>query len=104
MCLFGNIKGEIEKTEAFGTDILKLCVDYGGSITGEHGVGIEKLNAMCHQFTAAELDVFHQIKAVFDPDALLNPGKAIPTLHRCAELGQMHVHNGELPHPELERF
>ena len=99
-----NIEGEVEKTEAFGTDILKLCVDFGGSITGEHGVGIEKLNAMCHQFSAAELDVFHQIKAVFDPHALLNPGKAIPTLHRCAELGQMHVHNGESPHPELERF
>jgi len=99
-----NIEGEIEKTEAFGTEILKLCVDVGGSITGEHGVGIEKLNAMCHQFTPAEIEIFHQIKAVFDPAALLNPGKAIPTLHRCAELGSMHVHNGELPHPELERF
>lgn len=99
-----NIEGEIEKTEAFGTEILKLCVDVGGSITGEHGVGIEKLNAMCHQFTPAEIEVFHQIKAVFDSESLLNPGKAIPTLHRCAELGAMHVHNGELPHPELERF
>ncbi|RKZ80288.1 MAG: FAD-binding oxidoreductase [Gammaproteobacteria bacterium] len=99
-----NIEGETEKTEAFGTEILKLCVDMGGSITGEHGVGIEKLNAMCHQFTPAEIEVFHQIKAVFDSEALLNPGKAIPTLHRCAELGSMHVHNGELPHPELERF
>lgn len=99
-----NIEGEIEKTEAFGTEILKLCVDVGGSITGEHGVGIEKLNAMCHQFTPAEIEIFHQIKAVFDPEELLNPGKAIPTLHRCAELGSMHVHNGELPHPELERF
>jgi len=99
-----NVEGEIEKTEAFGTEILKLCVDVGGSITGEHGVGIEKLNAMCHQFTPAEIDIFHQIKAVFDQEALLNPGKAIPTLHRCAELGSMHVHNGELPHPELERF
>ncbi len=99
-----NIEGETEKTEAFGTEILKLCVDMGGSITGEHGVGIEKLNAMCHQFTPAEIEVFHQIKSVFDSEALLNPGKAIPTLHRCAELGSMHVHNGELPHPELERF
>lgn len=99
-----NITGELAKTEAFGTDILKLCVDVGGAITGEHGVGIEKLDAMCHQFSPAELDILHQIKAVFDPAALLNPGKAVPTLHRCAELGAMHVHNGQLPHPELERF
>ena len=96
--------GELEKTEAFGMDILKLCVDMGGSITGEHGVGIEKLDAMCHQYSSAELDVFHQIKNAFDPISLLNPGKAVPTLHRCAELGNMHVHHGELPHPELERF
>jgi len=96
--------GELEKTEAFGMDILKLCVEMGGSITGEHGVGIEKLDAMCHQYSSAELDVFHQIKNVFDPISLLNPGKAVPTLHRCAELGNMHVHHGELAHPELERF
>ena len=95
---------ELEKTEAFGMDILKLCVEMGGSITGEHGVGIEKLDAMCHQYSSAELDVFHQIKNAFDPISLLNPGKAVPTLHRCAELGNMHVHHGELPHPELERF
>jgi len=99
-----NKAGELERTEAFGTDILKLCVDVGGSITGEHGVGIEKLDAMCHQFKSDELEIFHQIKAVFDPQSLLNPGKAVPTLHRCAELGGMHVHNGQLPHPELERF
>ncbi|MFW5450960.1 MAG: FAD-linked oxidase C-terminal domain-containing protein [Methylophagaceae bacterium] len=99
-----NKQGELARTEQFGTDILKLCVDVGGSITGEHGVGIEKLDAMCHQFASKELDVLHQIKAAFDPQALLNPGKAVPTLHRCAELGSMHVHNGELPHPELERF
>jgi len=96
--------GELEKTEAFGMDILKLCVEMGGSITGEHGVGIEKLDAMCHQYSSTELDVFHQIKNAFDPNSLLNPGKAVPTLHRCAELGNMHVHHGELPHPELERF
>ncbi len=96
--------GELEKTETFGMDILKLCVEVGGSITGEHGVGIEKLDAMCHQYSSAELDVFHQIKNAFDPNSLLNPGKAVPTLHRCAELGNMHVHHGELPHPELERF
>ncbi len=99
-----NVPNEQEKTEAFGTEILKLCVDVGGSITGEHGVGVEKLNAMCHQFTSAELGIFHQIKSVFDPQALLNPGKAVPTLHRCAELGNMHVHHGKLPHPDLERF
>jgi len=99
-----NQKGELEKTERFGTDILKLCVDVGGTITGEHGVGIEKLDAMCYQFPAEELEVLHQIKAVFDPESLLNPGKAVPTLHRCAELGGMHIHNGQLPHPELERF
>ena len=96
--------GELEKTEAFGMDILKLCVEMGGSITGEHGVGIEKLDAMCHQYSSAELDVFHQIKNAFDPISLLNPGKAVPTLHRCAELGNMHVHHSEIPHPELERF
>ena len=96
--------GELEKTEDFGMDILKLCIEVGGSITGEHGVGIEKLDAMCHQYNSAELDVFHQIKAAFDPHSLLNPGKAVPTLHRCAEIGRMHVHHGNLPHPELERF
>ena len=105
LILYDAVKpGELEKTEAFGMDILKLCVEVGGSITGEHGVGVEKLDAMCHQYSAAELDVFHQIKAAFDPRELLNPGKAVPTLHRCAELGNMHVHHGNLPHPELERF
>jgi glycolate oxidase len=99
-----NIPGELERTEEFGTEILRLSVDMGGSITGEHGVGIEKLDAMCHQFNDKELEIFHQIKAVFDPELLLNPGKAIPELHRCAELGAMHVHHGQLPHPELERF
>ena len=99
-----NVAGELEKTEEFGTEILKLSVDMGGTITGEHGVGVEKLNAMCHQFNSKELEVFHKIKAVFDPKSLLNPGKAVPELHRCAELGAMHVHHGKLPHPELERF
>jgi len=99
-----NIPGELERTEEFGTDILKLSVDMGGTITGEHGVGIEKLNAMCHQFNTKELEIFHKIKQAFDPDSLLNPGKAVPELHRCAELGAMHVHHGELPHPELERL
>ncbi|QKQ23802.1 FAD-binding protein [Candidatus Ruthia endofausta] len=99
-----NIEGELEKVEEFGTEILKLSVDMGGTITGEHGVGVEKLNAMCHQFNAKELAIFHKIKAVFDPKSLLNPGKAVPELHRCAELGAMHVHHGKLPHTELERF
>ncbi len=99
-----NIAGELEKTEEFGTEILKLSVDMGGAITGEHGVGVEKLDAMCHQFDNKELEIFHKIKKVFDPNSLLNPGKAVPELHRCAELGAMHVHHGKLPHPELERF
>lgn len=96
--------GELEKTEQFGSEILKLCLDVGGTITGEHGVGIEKLDSMCQQFTAPELEIFHKIKQVFDPENLLNPGKAVPTLHRCAELGHMHVHHGQLPFAHLERF
>jgi len=99
-----NKPGELERTEAFGEKILELCVKSGGSITGEHGVGIEKLDSMCLQFGALELTQFFAIKDAFDPDRLLNPGKAVPTLHRCAELGRMHVHDGVLPHPELERF
>lgn len=99
-----NAQGELEKTEAFGKQILELCVQVGGTITGEHGVGVEKLDSMCVQFGAAELSQFLDIKAAFDPEGLLNPGKAVPSLHRCAELGRMHVHNGELPFPELERF
>ncbi|WGS88153.1 FAD-linked oxidase C-terminal domain-containing protein [Methylomonas sp. UP202] len=96
--------GDFDKAEALGGDILELCVRVGGTITGEHGVGHEKLPQMCVQFQAAELEQFHALKQAFDPDGLLNPGKAVPTLHRCAELGKMHVHGGRLPHPELERF
>jgi glycolate oxidase len=99
-----NIAGELEIAEELGGKILELCITVGGTITGEHGVGIEKLNQMCMQFSEAEINTFHAIKAVFDKDELLNPGKAIPTLHRCAELGAMHVHHGKLPHPELSRF
>jgi len=99
-----NINGELEKTEEFGGRILELCVEAGGSITGEHGVGMEKIDQMCVQFKPLELQQFHAIKTAFDPDGLLNPGKAVPTLHRCAELGAMHVHHGQLPHPELDRF
>ncbi len=99
-----NQPGELERTEELGGKILELCVEVGGTITGEHGVGVEKLNQMCVQFNADELTQFHAVKEAFDPDGLLNPGKAIPTLHRCAEFGAMHVHHGQLPHPELERF
>ena len=96
--------GELEKAEALGGDILTLCVSVGGTVTGEHGVGIEKLDQMCVQFDSDELDQFHRLKAAFDPGGLMNPGKAIPTLARCSEIGGMHVHGGALPHPELERF
>ena len=96
--------GELERTEEFGGKILELCVEVGGSITGEHGVGMEKINQMCVQFGGHELALFHRLKAAFDPHCLLNPGKAVPTLHRCAEFGAMHVHHGQLPHPELPRF
>ena len=99
-----NIPGELERVEEFGGKILELCVEVGGTITGEHGVGMEKIGQMCVQFNSLELTQFHAIKAAFDPDALLNPGKAVPTLHRCAEFGAMHVHKGQLPFPELERF
>jgi len=99
-----NKPGELERTEEFGKKILALCVEVGGTITGEHGVGVEKLDSMCVQFGKLELKQFHAVKNAFDPDGLLNPGKAVPTLHRCAELGRMHVHNGQLPHPKLERF
>lgn len=99
-----NIEGELERTEEFGGKILELCVKVGGTITGEHGVGIEKINQMCVQFDSLELEQFHAVKAAFDEKGLLNPGKAVPTLHRCAEFGAMHVHKGKLPFPELERF
>ena len=100
----GNKEGELHRTEEFGQRILQLCVEVGGTITGEHGVGMEKIDQMCVQFSNAELTQFHAVKAAFDPSGLLNPGKAVPTLHRCAEFGAMHVHHGQLPHPELERF
>lgn len=99
-----NIPGQFQCAEELGAEILQLCIKVGGTITGEHGVGTEKLTQMCVQFEAVELAQFHAIKAAFDPKALLNPGKAVPTLHRCAEFGAMHVHHGELRHPELERF
>ncbi|WP_460415662.1 glycolate oxidase subunit GlcD [Pseudomonas sp. microsymbiont 2] len=99
-----NLPGELERAEAIGGKILELCVAVGGSITGEHGVGREKINQMCAQFNSDEITLFHAIKAAFDPLGLLNPGKNIPTLQRCAEFGAMHVHHGQLPFPDLERF
>ncbi len=96
--------GEFDKAEALGGEILDECIAVGGTITGEHGVGLEKIDRMCVQFTDAERAHFLSIRQCLDPDGLLNPGKAIPTLNRCAEFGAMHVHNGELAHPELERF
>ncbi|MBK7170558.1 MAG: FAD-binding protein [Gammaproteobacteria bacterium] len=97
-------EGQLARAEAFGARILELCVEVGGTITGEHGVGVEKIDQMCVQFRSAELAQFHALKQAFDPPRLLNPGKAVPTLARCAELGGMHVHGGRLPFPELERF
>ena len=99
-----NIEGELERTEEFGGAICELCLEHGGTITGEHGVGVEKIDQMCVQFPPDELTQFHAVKQAFDSKGLLNPGKAVPTLHRCAEFGAMHVHNGELPFPELERL
>ncbi|MGD8885182.1 MAG: FAD-linked oxidase C-terminal domain-containing protein, partial [Gammaproteobacteria bacterium] len=99
-----NQDGELHKAEELGGRILELCVEVGGTITGEHGVGIEKINQMCVQFSPLALQQFHAIKDAFDEKQLLNPGKAVPTLHRCAEFGAMHVHGGKLPFPELERF
>jgi glycolate oxidase len=99
-----NKPGELEKTEELGGKILEFCVAVGGTVTGEHGVGVEKINQMCIQFTREELEQFHALKAAFDPKGLLNPGKAVPTLSRCAEFGRMHVHGGKLVYPDLERF
>lgn len=99
-----NRPGELQRTEELGSRILQLCVEVGGTITGEHGVGAEKINEMCVQFDSDTLTQFHALKAAFDPQGLLNPGKAVPTLQRCAEFGAMHIHHGELPFPELERF
>jgi glycolate dehydrogenase FAD-linked subunit len=99
-----NVPGEWERADRFGAQILELCVELGGTITGEHGVGIEKINSMCVQFSPREREAFFAVKKAFDPVGLLNPGKAIPTLARCAEYGKMHVHGGELPHPDIPRF
>lgn len=99
-----NKPDEVERAEAFGADILRLCVEVGGVLTGEHGVGVEKRDLMGTMFD--EIDLAHQqrLKCAFDPDGLLNPGKVFPQLHRCAELGRLHVHAGRLPFPDLPRF
>src|SRR3954466_1609125 len=99
-----NQPGQIERAEAFGADILRLCVQVGGVLTGEHGVGVEKRDLMGEMFDETDLAHQERLKCAFDPDGLLNPGKVFPTLHRCAELGRLHVHRGELPHPDLPRF
>jgi glycolate oxidase len=99
-----NEPGSWQRADRFGAEILELCVSLGGTITGEHGVGLEKLNSMCVQFSPAERAAFFAVKEAFDPEGLLNPGKLIPTLVRCAEYGRMHVHGGALPHPDLPRF
>jgi glycolate oxidase len=99
-----NKPGEFHQAEAFGAEILELCVAVGGTITGEHGVGIEKINSMCVQFSEQELNAFMGVKRAFDPLALLNPDKVIPSLHRCAEYGRMHVKKGQLKFPDLPRY
>jgi len=99
-----NDASELERTEQFAAEVLEKCVAVGGTITGEHGVGVEKIDQMCVQFGAGELETFHALKRAFDPQGLLNPGKAVPTLARCAEHGRRHVHAGRAPHPDLPRF
>ena len=99
-----SVPGQLETAEQLGSAILQLCIAAGGTITGEHGVGMEKINEMCIQFSDAEREQFHALKRAFDEHELLNPGKAVPTLHRCAEFGAMHIHRNQLPHPDLPRF
>ena len=99
-----NNPGELEKAEAFGADILKLCVEVGGVLTGEHGVGVEKRDLMGEMFTETDLNQQQRVKCAFDPTQRLNPGKVFPTLHRCAELGRVHIHSGQTRFPDLPRF
>jgi glycolate oxidase len=99
-----SIPGDVEKAEAFGADILRLCVEVGGVLTGEHGVGVEKRDLMGEMFTDIDLAQQERVKCAFDVDHRLNPGKVFPTLHRCAEMGFMHVRAGALPFPEIPRF
>ncbi len=99
-----NQPGELEKTEKFGAEILKLCVEVGGVLTGEHGVGVEKRDLMYTMFSETDLNQQQRVKCAFDGKGLLNPGKVFPQLHRCAELGRLHVHAGKLPFPDIPRF
>jgi glycolate oxidase len=99
-----NKPGELERAEEFGADILKLCVEVGGVLTGEHGVGVEKRDLMPVMFSETDLNQQQRLKCAFDENGLLNPGKVFPTLHRCAELGRMHVHAGRVAFPDLPRF
>ncbi len=99
-----NIPGELEKAEHFGADILRLCVAVGGVLTGEHGVGVEKRDLMPEMFSQIDLDQQMRVKCAFDPNHLLNPGKVFPQLRRCAELGRMHIHRGQMPFPDIPRF
>ena len=99
-----NVPGELERAEKFGADILKLCVEVGGVLTGEHGVGVEKRDLMGEMFSETDLEHQQRVKCAFDDKGLLNPGKMFPTLHRCAELGRMHIHKGQLPFPDIPRF
>ena len=105
-CIFYDASqpGEVERAEALGARILELCVEMGGTITGEHGVGVEKLRQMCVQFRAPEIAAFHAVKAAFDPRGILNPGKAVPTLKRCAEWGGTRVRDGRVPRADIPRF
>jgi glycolate oxidase len=99
-----NKPGDLEKAEDFGSDILRLCVEVGGVLTGEHGVGVEKRDLMPVMFGEDDLNQQQRVKCAFDPASLMNPGKVFPTLHRCAELGRMHVHHGQVARPDLPRF
>jgi glycolate oxidase len=99
-----NAPGELERAEAFGAEILKLCVEVGGVLTGEHGVGVEKRDLMGTMFSETDLAQQERLKCVFDTEALLNPGKVFPELHRCAELGRVHVHGGQTRFPDLPRY
>ena len=99
-----NNPGELERAENFGSDILKLCVEVGGVLTGEHGVGVEKRELMSVMFSEMDLNQQQRVKCAFDPHQILNPGKVFPTLHRCAELGRVHIHRGKVPFPDIPRF
>jgi glycolate oxidase len=99
-----NNPDELHRTEQFGADIMRYCVEVGGVLTGEHGVGVEKRDLMGTMFSEADLNQQQRLKCAFDPKSLLNPGKVFPQLHRCAELGRLHIHHGQVPFPDLPRF